>query len=58
MKEKLKANETLLIDDCKKHTEGASFAGLNTIWLEKDTDISELFDADDNVIYTATSPLM
>lgn len=58
VKEKLKANETLLIDDCKKHTEGASFAGLNTIWLEKDTDISKLFDADDNVIYTATSPLM
>lgn len=58
VKEKLKANETLLIDDCKKHTEGASFAGLNTIWLEKGKDISELFDSDGNVIYTATSPLM
>ncbi len=58
VKEKLRATETLLIDDCKKHTEGASFAGLNTIWLEKGKDISELFDSEGNVIYTATSPLM
>lgn len=58
VKEKLRPNETLLIDDCKKHTEGASFAGLNTIWLEKGKDVCELFDAEGNVIYTATSPLM
>lgn len=58
VKEKLCAAETLLIDDCKKHTEGASFAGLNTIWLEKGKDISELFDSEGNIIYTATSPLM
>lgn len=58
VKEKLRATETLLIDDCKKHTEGASFAGLNTIWLEKGKDVSELFDCDGNIIYTATSPLM
>lgn len=58
VKEKLKASETLLIDDCKKHTEGATFVGLNTIWLQKDTDISELFDSKGNIIYTATSPLM
>ncbi|MBR5784180.1 MAG: HAD-IA family hydrolase [Bacteroidales bacterium] len=58
VKEKLKASETLLIDDCKKHTEGATFAGLNTIWLQKGTDISELFDSKGNIIYTATSPLM
>lgn len=58
VKEKLRAVETLLIDDCKKHTEGASFAGLNTIWLDKGKDISELFDSEGNIIYTATSPLM
>ena len=58
VKEKLRAAETLLIDDCKKHTEGASFAGLNTIWLEKGKDVSELFDCDGNIIYTATSPFM
>ena len=58
VKEKLRPNETLLIDDCKKHTEGALFAGLNTIWLEKGKDVCELFDAEGNVIYTATSPLM
>ena len=58
VKEKLRATETLLIDDCKKHTEGASFTGLNTIWLEKGKDVSELFDCDGNIIYTATSPLM
>ena len=58
VKEKLKASETLFIDDCKKHTEGATFAGLNTIWLQKGTDISELFDSKGNIIYTATSPLM
>ncbi len=58
IKEKLRAAETFLIDDCKKHTEGASFAGLNTIWLEKGKDISELFDSEGNIIYTATSPLM
>lgn len=58
IKEKLRAAETLLIDDCKKHTEGASFAGLNIIWLEKGKDISELFDSEGNIIYTATSPLM
>lgn len=50
VKEKLRASETLLIDDCKKHTEGAIFAGLNTIWLQKGTDVSELFEASGNVI--------
>ena len=52
VKEKLRPNETLFIDDCKKHTEGASFAGLNTIWLERGKDICELFDTEGEILYT------
>ena len=41
---KLNAAETLFIDDCEKHCIGAKKVGLNTIWLQKQTDITELFN--------------
>ena len=43
-KHKLNASETLFIDDCEKHCIGAKEVGLNTIWLQKPTDICELFN--------------
>ena len=43
-KHNLNANETLFIDDCEKHCMGAKEVGLNTIWLQKPTDICELFN--------------
>ena len=43
-KHKLIASETLFIDDCEKHCLGAKEIGLNTIWLQKTTDICDLFN--------------
>ena len=43
-KHNLNAYETLFIDDCEKHCLGAKEVGLNTIWLQKPTDICELFN--------------
>ena len=43
-KHNLNAAETLFIDDCEKHCLGAKEVGLNTIWLQKHTDIGELFN--------------
>lgn len=43
-------SETLFIDDCRKHTEGAASVGLNVVFLEKPLDIADLFDEDLNPI--------
>lgn len=43
-KHNINATETLFIDDCEKHCIGAKKVGLNTIWLQKPTDICELFN--------------
>ena len=43
-KHNLIASETLFIDDCEKHCLGAKEIGLNTIWLQKTTDICDLFN--------------
>ena len=43
-KHNLIAAETLFIDDCEKHCLGAKEVGLNTIWLQKPTDICDLFN--------------
>lgn len=43
-KHNLNAAETLFIDDCEKHCLGAKEVGLYTIWLQKPTDICELFN--------------
>lgn len=45
-KHNLIASETLFIDDCEKHCLGAKEVGLNTIWLQKTTDICDLFNND------------
>ncbi|MBO7571541.1 MAG: HAD family phosphatase [Bacteroidales bacterium] len=45
-KHNLIASETLFIDDCEKHCIGAKEVGLNTIWLQKPTDICDLFNND------------
>lgn len=45
-KHNLIAAETLFIDDCEKHCLGAKEIELNTIWLQKPTDICELFNND------------
>ena len=38
----LQREETLVIDDCKKHCEGAGLAGLKSRWLRSGEDICEL----------------
>ena len=45
-KHNLIASETLFIDDCEKHCIGAKEVGLNTIWLQKPTDICDIFNND------------
>jgi haloacid dehalogenase superfamily, subfamily IA, variant 3 with third motif having DD or ED len=40
----LRADETLVIDDCPKHIEGASKTGSHAILLKPGCDVSELFD--------------
>lgn len=46
----LDPSETLFIDDCKKHTEGAASVGISTVFLEKPLDIADLFDNDLNPV--------
>ncbi len=43
-KHSLNAAETVFIDDCEKHCIGANRIGINTIWLQKTTDVTELFN--------------
>ena len=42
--------ETLFIDDSPQHIEGAKQAGLNAFHLKDSTDITELFDANWNLV--------
>ena len=38
----LEASETLVVDDCRKHCEGAASIGLHTYWLQPGEDIGKL----------------
>ena len=42
--QKINPAETIFIDDSIQHIKGAQQAGLKTIWLEKNRELTELFD--------------
>lgn len=49
-KHHLVAEETLFIDDCRKHCESAARLGIRTHWLQPNEDLTQLFDQDGRLL--------
>lgn len=46
----LQPEETLFIDDCRKHCESASAMGIQARWLKAEEELTDLFDNDGRLI--------